>query len=154
MRKTISIIMVLGLIGNNGICIGKEINKAIDVTKGKVELPSGETIEINHGTFIPTPWDRELAVRILGYKNQVKFLELEIEKKDRIHNLYVERSRKKLDETKKFYQDKYKDVYLKNIILEGPWNKYGKTILVSMIVAAASILSTWFICKNTESLGC
>jgi len=130
------------------------LTQAIAITSGEVVTDQGERLTIGSGSFIPTPFDMELAQKILGYKEKILHLELDLKVEIEKFDVFKEASRTREDKIKDFYLEKYKAERLENEILNSWWNRYGKIILWVGIGAAGSAFLIWGMCRYTEEIGC
>lgn len=151
MYRLVSLILILFLVFP---LRGITQDGAFEIIEGSVVLEDNSAISIGPATVIPEPWNRQLAIEILGYQEKIEKLEIDLNTEIKKFEIYKEATRNREDEIKEFMGDRYKAVYLENTILKGPWNKYGKVILWCAATAATVVLGTWFICRETDKYGC
>uniref|UniRef100_A0A6H2A1P3 Uncharacterized protein n=1 Tax=viral metagenome TaxID=1070528 RepID=A0A6H2A1P3_9ZZZZ len=136
------------------IIILLQVAQAITITSGEVVTDKGEQLTIGSGSFIPSPFDMELAQKILGYKEKVLHLELDLKIEIEKFEVFKEASRTREDKIKDFYLEKYRAERLENEILNSWWNRYGKIILWVGVSIAGSAFLVWGMCRYTEEMGC
>ena len=128
--------------------------QVITLSSGTVVTKNGEQLTIGSGSFIPSPFDIELANSILNYKEEILNLKLDLKTEIKKFEVFKDASRIREDEVKSFYLEKYRAERLENEILNSWWNKYGKVILWVGIGVAGSAFLIWGMCRYTGGIGC
>lgn len=123
---------------------GDEIS--LTVQSGKIVV-DGKEREIGPGTFIPAPFDKELAKKIIDCNAERDKLIVKLdncEQKFLRFDKYWDEQQQKLTD---FYEAE--NIRLNKEIKDSRnwWNEWGKPVLCAIISAAAATLTTWMVMK-------
>jgi hypothetical protein len=127
------------LLASSNAARSEEIS--ITVQSGKV-IANGKEREIREGTFIPSPYDKELAKKIIDCNAEQDKLRVKLdncEQKFLVFDKYWYEHQQKLTD---FYEEE--NIRLKKEVIESRnwWNNWGKPLLCAIVSAAAATLIT------------
>lgn len=125
---------------------GSDQQISLTVQRGKVIVGDKEQ-DIGPGTFIPAPYDADLAKKIIdchAEQDKLKVMLDSCEKRFLRYDSYWEEREKKLVG---YYEDNQK--LLKDQLAQatGWWNEWGKPVLSAIISASVATITTWGIMK-------
>jgi len=116
------------------------------VQSGTVVI-DGKKTEIGQGTFIPAPYDADLAKKIVDYQAEIEKCKVSVdacEKKSTTRESYWS---DQVRDVTTFYQKTNKD--LKNEVedAKGPWNTWIKPVLCAVLSAGVAAFVTYEVVK-------
>ena len=120
---------------------------SITVTGGTLKVGEQE-IQVGPGTFIPAPFDADLAKKIVDTQAQVDTLKVQLQtcqKESQLKESYwLDRETKVED----FYQERNKALQDQIDDLKGWWNEWGKPVLSDVVAAVVAAGGTYFIMEH------
>lgn len=123
-------------------------NQSISLTiQGGRVVVDGKEREVGPGTFIPAPYDADLAKKIIdchAEQDKLKVMLDSCEKKFVRYDEYWDSREKKLVA---FYEKDQERLTKELARATGWWNEWGKPVMSAILSAAVATITTWGIMK-------
>jgi hypothetical protein len=121
-------------------------NPCIDIKSGMVVIEDSEgkrEISVDTGTYCPEDTAKALARKLVDKNSKIKKLEIILDTLDQKYDREV----KHWLEVEDRWADSHKACRIENMALKSFWNKWGKTILIAGLSAAAAAAGTYLLIK-------